>query len=337
MSGQQTLMARETAEAPEVVARMLASLTPQLGELKRLITRKPSHIVTIARGSSDHAAGYCKYLVEILLGLPCASLGPSVVSIYDAKLALRDCVVIAISQSGGSPDALAFAAAARRAGVPVVSVTNGRDTPLARLASIALDLGAGAEQSVAATKTFIASAVLAARVVAEWAGNATLIGAIEQLPEVLAKANALCWDALEATLVPARSAYVLGRGPSLPIASEAALKLKETSALHAEAFSSAEVLHGPMELVKPGFPVLMFLPDDAAAATNTATAERLRAAGGDVRVVGAGGSEFARTGHALLDPISMIQTFYGSVERIARARGHDPDRPHLLSKVTRTT
>jgi len=331
-----TLMAQEIAEAPEAMARMLVAIKPQLPELKRLFARNPSHLVTIARGSSDHAAGYFSYLSELLLGLPCASVGPSVASIYGARMRLRDCIVIAISQSGAGPDLLAFGAEARRAGVPVVAITNGADTPLARAADIALDLCAGPERSVAATKTFITSAALAARIVAEWAGDATLLRALEGLPEALAKAAALRWQPLEAALIPARAAYVLGRGPSLPMAGEAALKLKETSGLHAEAFSSAEVIHGPMELVGPGFPVLMLAPDDAAAPTNAATAERLRAAGADVHVAGAGGLAFARTGHALLDPISLITTFYGSAERIARARGRNPDSPRLLSKVTRT-
>lgn len=331
-----TLMAQEIAEAPDAVARMLAAVKPQLPDLQRLFARKPSHLVTIARGSSDHAAAYFGYLCGLRLGLPCASVGPSVVSVYGARMRLRDCIVVAISQSGAGPDVLALAAEARRAGVPVVAVTNGADTALARTADVALDLCAGPEQSVAATKTFITSAAMAARIVAEWAGDATLLRVLETLPEILQKAARLRWDALEAKLIPARSAYMLGRGPSLPMAGEAALKLKETSGLHAEAFSSAEVIHGPMELVGPGFPVLMFAPDDAAAATNAATAERLRAAGADVHVAGAGGLDFARTGHALLDPVSMLTTFYGSAERVARARGKNPDKPRLLSKVTRT-
>ena len=330
-------MAREIAEAPEVVARMLVSLAPMLTGLKQLFaSRRPTHIVTLARGSSDQAAGYCKYLIEILLGLPCASVGPSVVSVYGANLVLRDCIVIAISQSGASPDALAFAHGVKRAGAPLVTITNTPGALLAQLADIPLDLSAGPEHSVAATKTFIASAALAARLIAEWADDRALIAAIERLPRTLVAANAIGWQPLEAALVSARSAFVLGRGPSLPMAGEAALKLKETCALHAESYSSAELIHGPMELISPDFPVLMFSPGDAASATNAATAARLRGAGAQVFATAADGLPFAPTGHPLLDPISMIQTFYGAAERISRARGRDPDRPQLLSKVTRT-
>lgn len=334
----QTAMARETLDAPEVVARMLRDAAPAIADVGKLFRlRKPSHIITSARGSSDHAAHYMKVLCEILLGLPCASVGASVVSIYQRPLALHDCIVVAISQSGASPDSLAFAAESKRAGVPLVSITNVPGSALAGLADVAIELGAGPEQSVAATKTFIASVAMAARIVAAWAEDMAFSAAFDTLPVALAKANQMRWPTMEAVAARARSAFVLGRGPSLAMAGEAALKLKETAGVHAEAYSSAEVIHGPMALIEPGFPVMMFAPDDAAYATNLATAERLRAAGADVHMVSrTGGLDYAATGHALLDPISIIQSFYGSAERIARARGKDPDRPKLLSKVTKT-
>jgi len=331
----QTAMARETAQAPEVVARMLRDAAPAMAEVGKLFhTQKPSHIITSARGSSDHAAHYLKYLCEIVLGLPCASMGASVVSIYRRSLTLRQCIVVAISQSGASPDSLAFATEAKRAGVPVVSITNVPGSALAALADVAVELGAGPEQSVAATKTFIASAAMAARIVAAWADDQAFSDAFDSLPEALADANKRRWLAIEAAAARAQSLYVLGRGPALAMAGEAALKLKETAGLHAEAYSSAEVIHGPMALIEPGFPVLLLAPQDAAYETNLATAERLRAAGADVHVVA--GLDFAVTGHTLLDPISIIQSFYGTAERIARARGRDPDHPKLLSKVTKT-
>ena len=342
MSGSGTAMARETAEAPGVVARLMQDAAPALREAGKLFqAHKPSLIITCARGSSDHAAHYMKYLTEIVLGLPCASVGASVVSIYGRRLTLRGTIVVAISQSGASPDSLAFVAEAKRAGAPVVSITNMPASPLARLADVAIELGAGAETSVAATKTFIASAAIAARIVAEWGGDAAYRSAFERLPDALHAASGLQWSVLEDAVAAARSLFVLGRGPSLAMAGEAALKLKETCGLHAEAYSSAEVIHGPMALIEPGFPVLMFAPEDAALATNQATAARLRAAGAGVHVACAAGADahslgYAATGHPLLDPISLIQTFYGSAERISRARGRDPDHPRLLSKVTKT-
>ncbi|MDQ0390594.1 SIS domain-containing protein [Labrys monachus] len=327
-----TLMALETAEAPQAVARMLDANRAALAEFGRLFReRRPSHFVTCARGSSDHAASYFKYLAEIMLGVPCCSVGASVVSIYGARLHLRDTLLVTISQSGRSPDILAFQAEARRAGVPTVAITNDAASPLAADADVCLPLMAGPELSVAATKTFITSAAMAAALVGACGSDAGFSEALARLPEDLAAAQALRWTAVEDRVPQARSLYVLGRGPSLPMAQEAALKLKETSGLHAEAFSAAEVMHGPMELVEEGFPVLVFAARDAAAATTAESVERLSRAGAHILQ-----PDFRPAGHPALDPLSMIQTFYGSAERIARRRGRNPDKPRLLQKVTET-
>jgi glucosamine--fructose-6-phosphate aminotransferase (isomerizing) len=332
MTEPETHMAREIAEAPEAVARMLAVNAKALAELGRLYReRKPSHIVTCARGSSDCAASYFKYLVEITLGLPCCSVGASVVSVYGARLALRDTLLLTISQSGKSPDIVAFQAEAKRAGIPTLAITNTEESPLAREADLCLPLCAGPEQSVAATKSFITSAAMAAGLAAAAAGDAGLSHALQHLPDDLLKALAVRWSEVEDMLADSRSSYVLGRGPSLPMAQEAALKLKETGGLHAEAYSAAEVLHGPMELVTKDFPVLVFSPRDKSLPTTQETAKRLGEAGAHVVT-----PEYAATRHPLLDPVSLIQTFYGSAERIARRRGRNPDRPRLLKKVTET-
>ena len=332
MTELETHMAREIAEAPQAVARMLATNATALAELGRLYReRKPSHIVTCARGSSDCAASYFKYLVEITLGLPCCSVGASVVSVYGARLALRDTLLLTISQSGKSPDILAFQAEAKRAGIPTLAITNTEDSPLARDADLCLPLCAGLEQSVAATKSFITSAAMAAGLAAAASGDAKLSDALQGLPDDLGKALSLRWSEAEDMLSGSQSSFVLGRGPSLPMAQEASLKLKETSGLHAEAYSAAEVIHGPMELVTKGFPVLVFSPSDKAQATTQETAKRLGEAGAHVVI-----PDYAATRHPLLDPISLIQTFYGSAERIARRRGRNPDQPRLLKKVTET-
>lgn len=325
-------MLRETAEAPDVVARMLDKNAAALAEIGRLCRkRRPSHFITCARGSSDHAAAYLKYLLALETGLPCASVGASVVSVYGTRLALRDTIVVSISQSGRSPDLLAFQEAARRTGAPTVAICNDAASPLAEAADICLPLLAGPEVSVAATKSFIASAALAAGIVAAFGGDQALAAALARLPDDLAAALELRGEEWENAIAAAGSLYVLGRGPSLPIAQEAALKLKETCGIHAEGFSAAEVLHGPMELARNGFPVLVFSPADAAAATTAATVARLKAAGAAIIE-----PAYRCTASALLDPISMIQTFYVGAERLARRLGRDPDRPALLSKITET-
>jgi glutamine---fructose-6-phosphate transaminase (isomerizing) len=325
-------MAKETAEVPDVVARVLTANAAELHEIGRLFRRiKPSHFVTCARGSSDFAAGYLGYLLELFLGTPCCSLGPSVVSVYRASLKLRDAISVTISQSGRSPDLLAFQTEARRAGIPTIVITNDVGSPLAEDATVCLDLHAGPEFSVPATKTFIASVALAAAIVDECDDGHRLRQALGRLPGDLLKASGLCWMDVETALCSARSLYVLARGPCLPMAQEAALKLKETSGLHAEAFSSAEVMHGPIEIVEQGFPILLLAPEDPAWSATQASLASLQAAGAHILQPG-----FHRTLDRALDPISMIQSFYGAAERLARMRGRDPDRPRLLQKVMRT-
>lgn len=327
-----THMAIETAEAPAAVGRMLLENTGVVKEIAKLLkARQPSHILTCARGSSDHAAGYLKYLTEIFLGVPCCSIGASVVSVYGARLKLRDSVLVCISQSGRSPDILAVQEEARRAGAPTLAITNDPMSPLGRAADFCLPLAAGPEVSVAATKTFITSAALVAFLVSAWADNAGLREGVERLPKDLEYANDLRWTPVEDIISTATSMFVLGRGPSFPIAQEAALKLKETSGLHAEAYSAAEVMHGPMELVRDGFPILVFAPADQALLTTTATLERLRASGANVLQ-----GDYHRSFHTALDPISIIQSFYRCAERVARRRNRNPDEPLMLRKVTAT-
>ena len=327
-----THMALETAQAPQAVARMLAANRPLLREVGKLIrSRSPSHLITCARGSSDHAASYLKYLSEIVLGIPCCSVGASVVSIFGARLRLRDTLLISVSQSGRSPDILAFQEEAKRAGVPAIALTNDENSPLASGADICLPLLAGPELSVAATKTFISSAVLLAALVAASGEDERFNAAIENLPDDLRASGELNWPDFEGAASKASSLYVLGRGYSLPMAEEAALKLKETCAIHSEAYSAAEIMHGPMELIQQGFPILVLSGNNEAEATTRANVERLEAAGANVFW-----PKHRETRHAALDPVTMIHSFYGSAERIAAMRGRNPDAPRLLKKVTET-
>ena len=334
--GSESLMARETAEAPEAVARFLERNAAGLAALgRRLRAARPPLVLTSARGSSDNAAGFFTYLCEIMTGVPCASIGASVVSVYGARLRAKDALCLTISQSGQSPDIVAVQDAAKAAGALTVALVNVADSAAARNADICLALHAGEERSVAATKSFIVSCAAAAAIVAAWSGNEDLLRAVAALPETLSESLKRDWPGFGEFAGDSASLFVLGRGPSYPIAQETALKLKETCALHAEAHSVAEVMHGPWELMGRDFPVLVYAPADAAQDNTLAAAEKMRRIGADVRVVG---QEFpsVAAGHPLLDPISMIATAYGAIEALARARGRDPDRPRLLRKVTQT-
>ncbi len=332
-----THMARETAEAPEAAARFLQRNREALKEIGARLGRKPPPvIITSARGSSDSAAGYFKYLTEILAGVPCSSMGASVVSVYSAKLQLKNGLCVTVSQSGQSPDIMALQDAARKAGALTVALVNEEDSPVARAADICLHLSAGPEVSVAATKSFIVSLVAGAAIVSQWLDHKDLLAAIAALPDRLAVAAGIDWPEAIDLARNADSLYVLGRGPALPIAIETALKLKETCAIHAEAHSIAEVMHGPLELLGEGFPVLVYSPEDGSRQSTRSSLVTLRNTGARVVVAEIGGLPYVRTGNSLLDPISMIQTAYRFVEATAVARGRDPDRPRLLKKITET-
>lgn len=334
-------MYREAAESGAAVRRQLrgnAETMRQLGAVLRRVA--PRAVVTIARGSSDHAATYARYLLETRCGVLTASAAPSVSSVYAAQPDLRGALCLAISQSGRSPDLLAAADAARSAGGLVVALVNAEDAPLAARADHVVWLRAGEETSVAATKSHVASLAAILHLVAEWSTDTSLSEALAALPDGLDAAWQLDWSAAIEKLKDSRNLFVLGRGLGLGVAQEAALKLKETSGLHAEGISAAELQHGPMALVQRGFPVFLFAQEDETSASNAALAAQLVGRGAALIVAGipvAGALELPTVGaHASTQPTLMIQAFYRLAEALARARGLDPDRPPHLQKVTET-
>ncbi len=336
-----TLMSSEAAEAGVAVRRLLEGNGDALRALGvSLRSAPPSLVVTVARGSSDHAATYGKYLIETRVGVPVASAAPSVVSVFDAPVVAAGALCIAISQSGRSPDLLATAEAYKKAGARVVAFVNDESSPLAALADTCIGLKAGPEKSVAATKSYIVSLAGLAALVAEWADDDGMRDAVQALPALLERANGLDWSAAVAALRDARNLFTIGRGYSFAIAQEAALKFKETCGLHAEAFSAAEVRHGPMAIVRDGFPVLAFAGSDAAGNGVREAASLFAERGANVCLADAkadGGSGLpALAAHPVIEPILMIQSFYQMANALSLARGHDPDRPLFLSKVTET-
>ncbi len=337
-----TGMAAEFHEAPAVVQRQAQELAVPLAELiARLMRRPPIVVVTCARGSSAHAATFAKHLIEQNLGIPVAAAAPNIATVYHRRLALKDQLFLAISQSGSSDDLIETAAAARAAGAVTAAIVNDTDSPLARASELVLPMAAGPERSVAATKTFIASLAILLRLIAQWTGKTEIGAACDRLPDRLAQAARLDWSAALAPLTSAPTVVAIGRGPTLAIAREAALKLKETCALHAEAFSSAEFRHGPIALVSSALAVLMLTPTDGAAMGFADLAADLRRAGAQVLVADAGGNEPGRL-PALppdqpdADAVCLIQSFYAFLLQLAQARGTDVDSPRHLQKVTRT-
>jgi glucosamine--fructose-6-phosphate aminotransferase (isomerizing) len=335
-------MFREAAQAGAAVrAQLERNREPARALGARLRAFAPRAVVTCARGSSDHAATFAKYLFETRAGVLTASAAPSIASVYGARQDLRECLFVAISQSGRSPDLLATAQAAKQAGALVVALVNDESSPLAALADHTLPLCAGEERSVAATKSYIASLAALVHLAAEWIGDATLAAALQRAPADLERAWELEWDAALEMLRTATNLYVIGRGVGLGVAQEVALKCKEACGLHAEAFSAAEVRHGPQALLQDDFPALLLTQDDESRAGIETLASDLVARG--VEVLIAGGAVKGATAlpsiatHPLIEPLLLAQSFYRLCPGLATARGHDPDRPPHLTKVTRTT
>jgi glucosamine--fructose-6-phosphate aminotransferase (isomerizing) len=334
-------MFREAREASDVVRRQRARNAAVIsGFAERLRARPPRAVVTLARGSSDHAATFARYLIETRAGVLTSSASPSVGSIYDSSPNLEGAILLAISQSGRSPDLLAAASQARDKGAFMVVIVNDEDSPLAGMADVMIPLGAGPERSVAASKSFIAGLAAVIDLAASWTMDTSIIAALQALPDKLEEAWALDWTAALAPLSQAGSMYVVGRGYGLGIAQEAALKLKETCAIQAEAFSAAEVRHGPMAIVREAFPVLLFGQPDESLEGVADLADDLSSCGACVISAGIPGAPGLAlpvvASDPLIAPVLQIASFYRLANALALSRGLDPDRPPHLRKVTRT-
>jgi len=336
-----TRMAAEAQESQAAVARQLAANDAIVANLARsLRAQPPRFIVTCARGSSDHAATFAKYVFETQVGLFTASASPSVTSVYAARQNLQGALYLAISQSGKSPDLVRHAQSARAAGARVVALVNHADSPLARVAETVIPLHAGPEISVAATKSYICTLSAILHLAARWREDADLLDALFAVPEKLREGWNMDWSPLVDGLVDARNLFVIGRGFGFGVALEAALKFKETCALHAEAFSAAEVRHGPMALVGKDFPVLFFSQRDDTREGTLALAREFRERGACVLVAApgadAGPLAVPESAHPACTPLLEIQSFYRAASALSLRRGLNPDVPPHLRKVTET-
>lgn len=340
-------MLTEIREQPDVIARLCDRAGPQLQALGRRLRRKPpTTVVLAARGTSDNAALYGRYLIETCWGIPTMPASPSVVTLYRARLRLRGALVIGLSQSGASPDIVEFLEDARARGALTVAITNNGRSPLARRAQETVLLEAGRERSVAATKTFTAQLTVLSLLAAEAAGARGLVARHQDLPALIERALgtdhrvqeiARHWRRL-------RQCLVTSRGFNFATAREAALKLKETCYLVAEPLSSADLLHGPIALVERAFPVLLIAPPGRAFRHLSAIAARLRRRRADAVVLTSNRALLSGAAVPLEMPVTVDEALSPHVyviplQLLARhlsiLRGLDPDHPRGLRKVTR--
>ncbi|WP_037308325.1 SIS domain-containing protein [Ruegeria halocynthiae] len=341
MTEHSSKMRQEVLEIPDAVERLLTQGAANIQQAaSKVRDADPQFLISVARGSSDHACTYLKYASELLMNLPVASVGPSVSSIYGVDLKARGALCLSVSQSGQSPDIVGMTRSLKSSGAVTVAITNATGSPLADAADAVLPLHAGPELSVAATKTFVTSLVAGLWLLAEIKGDVELSKTLHTLPNHLKQAAQCDWSAAAETIT-GRSLFTLGRGPSYAMSCEAALKIKETCQIHAESYSAAEVLHGPVSIVEEGFPTIVFAARDAAEQATAEAADALADKGATVfaatdKVARAHSLPVTRTDHWLTDPISVITSFYSMIEAVARSRGIDPDAPRHLKKVTET-
>jgi glutamine---fructose-6-phosphate transaminase (isomerizing) len=349
-----TLMRQEIDAIPGVVARFLAEGREEVEAAAAAVrAADPAFAMIVARGTSDHAAIHLRYLIEVLLGIPTGLAAPSVTTVYGADVRWQGGLVIAVSQSGRSPDLVAVMDAATRSGATTITIANDAASPLAAAATQVIDCRAGVERAVAATKSYVAQLAAGVALVAAVAGDHALSTGLETMPGVLDRALAAAATAItdEAPIVEAfagtERSIVLSRGFDFPNALETALKLKETGRLFAEGYSSADFSHGPVVLTGPGVPVLAIRPDGLAGPAVDEAIDSARRAGGEPWVVGGSGLDGGDPDHLIrlplpadlpepLAPLATILPGQLLAEAVARRRGYDPDSPPGLRKVTLT-
>jgi glucosamine--fructose-6-phosphate aminotransferase (isomerizing) len=329
----QTIMEQEAKQAPSVVEGQLKankSLAERIG--KKLREFSPKMVMIIGRGSSDHAGVFGKYLIEIEAGIPTFAAAPSVSSVYGKQLKLDHALVIVISQSGRSPDIIAQAEMAKKTGAHVVALVNDETSPLKDIVDEIIPLKAGAEISVAATKSYLATLSALLQLTAYWIQDQELISALDTLPAAMQAIIDTKPQLTSQSIDGVNNMVVLGRGLGYAITKEMALKLKEVSSIHAEAFSSAEFLHGPVTLVEQGLAILNCEVNDESAQSHKEQTNEMAERGADLVHL----RQTDANVHPRLAPLVVLQRFYLDVAEVSVSRGFNPDEPKGLKKVTRT-
>ncbi|WP_206483397.1 SIS domain-containing protein [Thalassotalea sp. G2M2-11] len=329
----QSIMEKEAKQAPSVIEGQLSAnkaLAEKIGSKLREID--PKMVMIIGRGSSDHAGVFGKYLIEIEAGVPTFAAAPSVSSVYGKQLKLANALVIVISQSGRSPDIIAQAEMAKKAGAYCVALVNDESSPLKDIVDELLPLKAGAEISVAATKSYLATLSALLQLTAYWTENQGLIDALATLPGALETMIQSDAQLTPESIDGVKNMVVLGRGLGYAVTKEMALKLKEVSSIHAEAFSSAEFLHGPVTLVEQGLAILNCAVNDESAKSHQDQIDEVGQRGADLVHL----RQTDNSIHPRIAPLVVLQRFYLDVAKVAVTRGFNPDEPKGLKKVTRT-
>jgi glucosamine--fructose-6-phosphate aminotransferase (isomerizing) len=328
-----SLMAKEACEAPIRIENQLIKNENLIKKIvKQIEIFNPSSVMFVGRGSSDHAGSFAKYLIEIEINIPTFSAAPSVATVYAKKLKFNNTLVIIISQSGRSPDILEQAKRAKQSGGLCISFVNDENSPLSKIVDHVIPLMVGEEKSVAATKSYLGTLSAILQLVAYWKNDIELIKAVNEIPQALTRAINAKQQLTKEHLTKVNNLVVLGRGFGFAISKEIALKLKEVCAIHAESFSSAEFLHGPVTLVQNQLKIINVQVNDESQSAHDSQMKDINSRGAKTCIL----HQVTKLLHPRIAALAVIQRFYLDIEKIAIEKGLNPDQPTGLKKVTET-
>ena len=337
-------MYSEISETPDVFSRLINSEAQFKQAAEKIKARNITNVIILARGTSDNAGHYLKFLIEVKLGLPVGLASPSSVSIYGAKVDFKDTLVIALSQSGRSPDLITFASAAKEGKALLITMTNNSDSPLANVGDLHIDLSAGLEVAVAATKSYSAELLASLLLVDSWIGNKREVRShlVDSSKKCLSNISNL--DGFANSLDAKREIVVIGRGYAYANAKELALKIQETSYIPVQGMSSADYQHGPIATLNKNSQVIVLSPSGMPREALEDSIARIRQSQPEIIWIGSNqlatknervilGSSLESEEESTIIDAALIQYLTLS---FAVKNGFNPDSPAGLSKVTQT-
>lgn len=337
-------MMQEILSAPNLIQNQIKSNDSVYQEIAKILQRnKWNFSATIARGSSDHCSSFFSYLLGLKTNIFCGSLPPSLLSIHESAISFNNSLVFGVSQSGASPDIIKALEQSKKMGANTISFINEKESKLEQISNYTIPLGAGLEESVPATKSFLSTLTAMVSLVAKWCNDSELSYSLEKLPEALSKSFEIDFEPLLKECQNIEKMIILGRGLGYGIASEASLKINETCKIQTSPYSAVEFKHGPITLVNKGDPVIVFISDGKEKASILDMCRNLVSYGAKVFTIGASepisGTISIRTnsvGNSIVDLITAIGAFYPFAEKLSNSRGLNPDMPEHLKKVTKT-
>ena len=341
-------MMEEILQQPEILKKTIETNNEKINKVvEDLKTREISNVIIAARGTSDHAAVYAKYAIETLVGIPVSLAAPSVFTMYNKNLNMKNSLVIGISQSGKAADVIEVVKSADMQDAITLSITNFEDSPLATASRYHLFCNTGIEKSVAATKTFTSTVYLLINFIAKWADNCELLQEIKQVPAAM---STIFNQSEEIKDIVSRyrfmkEGFVLARGINYSIALETALKIQETTYVRAKAYATSDFHHGPFAMIEKDMPVIVFAPNGPSKKDIVEMLHKLKDNGADILII-SNDMDILEIGNASIKIPDNCSDYVSPLYNVVIAqmfacnlsllKGLNPDAPRGLNKVTIT-